>query len=121
MYIWLGTFTSFVPLVQCTFKWLTKSGLKINESNTKLCLLHRNDQLHVTLQIDDHPINSKSNMNVLGVTFDLKLNWQTHISKTITKASEALHASNVINKNVNRIKLLQFITFDFFSIWRASM
>ena len=37
-------------------------------------------------------------MNVLGVIFDSKLNWASHVSKQINKANQALQAIKLIKK-----------------------
>ena len=63
--------------------WLKASGLKVNEVKTELCLFHRRDQPSVQLMVNDQVITSKNSMNVLGVEFDCKLNWQTHIDNAI--------------------------------------
>ena len=57
-------------------KWLRGLGLVVNESKTEICLFHKHDQQKIHLKIGDTAISSKSFMNVLGVTFDSKLNWQ---------------------------------------------
>ena len=40
-------------------------------------------------------------MNVLGVIFDSKLNWNTHIANTISKAKKALFAVRLLKKFLN--------------------
>ena len=43
-------------------------------------------------------ILSKKSMNVLGVTFDSKLNWSIHVANSISKANKALFALRLIKK-----------------------
>ena len=64
-------------------KWLKDSGLKVNENKTELCMFHRNDYRPITITIHNEQITSKKSMNVLGVTFDSKLNWSDQVSDTI--------------------------------------
>ena len=65
--------------------WLEDSGLKVNASKTEMCLFHRKDQPPIEITLTTQTINSKTNMNVLGVSFDSKLNWQFQIENWITK------------------------------------
>jgi hypothetical protein len=48
--------------------------------------------------INNTTINSKHSINVLGVEFDSRLQWNTPVSKTITKAKKATHAIRLVCK-----------------------
>ena len=63
--------------------WLTKSGMKVNESKTELCLFHRGDSGPITVNINGIEITSKKTINILGVIFDAKLQWSDHIYHAI--------------------------------------
>ena len=65
--------------------WLKDSGLRVNGSKTEVCLFHRMDCQSVIVNVNDSPIKSKNSMNVLGVTFDSKLNWSDHINNCTKK------------------------------------
>ena len=41
-------------------------------------------------------------MNVLGVSFDSKLNWRSHIQIAITKSQKALQAIRIIKKTFHK-------------------
>jgi hypothetical protein len=97
-------------------KWLKESGLKVNKSKTEACLFHRLDCQNITLLINNSPIESTEAMNVLGVTFDSKLNWSKHINNTIQKARKALHAMKLIMQHFTPQELRQIITSNFYSI-----
>ena len=56
-------------------KWLKDSGLKVNESKTEFCIFHRNKNVEGRLMIDEVLIEAKSEINVLGLTFDCRLQW----------------------------------------------
>ena len=71
--------------LEAIVKWLRQSGLKVNEDKTELCLFHRNDTRMITLQINNTNIRSTPQINVLGVTFDSKMQWNEQVSKTIKK------------------------------------
>ena len=81
-------------------KSLKDSGLKVNESKTELCLFHRKDQMPITINLNNEPLTTKPHMNVLGVAFDCKMNWQTQIEQTITKAKKALNATKTNQKTL---------------------
>ena len=66
-------------------KWLKKSGLKVNESKTEMCLFHRNDATPIQIRVYNSVIKSKPFMNVLGVIFDSKLQWHEQVAVTIKK------------------------------------
>ena len=55
-------------------------------------------------------------MNVLGIAFDCKLNWQTQIKSTITKSKKALNAIKLIRHYFNKDELLNLITSNYYSI-----
>ena len=76
-------------------KWLRGSSLKVNEEKTELCLFHRFDHHPITITLKNKTILSKK-MNVLGVTFDSKMQWGDQVSLTIKKANTALHALRLI-------------------------
>ena len=67
-------------------KWLRDSGLVVNESKTEICCFHQNDQQNAIVNVCGTPEKTKYFMNVLGVTFDCKLNWSIHIANCINKA-----------------------------------
>ena len=66
-------------------KWLKKSGLKVNQDKTDLCLFFKHDTAPIIIKIGDSILQTKREINVLGVLFDSKLKWPNHVSKVITK------------------------------------
>ena len=85
--------------------WLTDSGLKVNESKTESCLFYRKDSHPVEITINNTITKSKDHMNVLGVTFDSKLNWSKHVADQISKSNKALHAIKMIKKILHTIQI----------------
>ena len=96
--------------------WLRDSGLKVNENKTEVCLFHRKDQPLITLTLNGNILKSKDNMNVLGVAFDCKLNWQIQVQKVITKAKSNLHAIQLIRNHFTKKETLQLITSNYYSV-----
>ena len=97
-------------------KGLKDLGLKVNESKTEICLLYRKDHPAISLNLNGNVLLSKESMNVLGVAFDCKLNWQIQVQKTITKLKSSLHAIQLISKHFTKKEILQLITSNYFSV-----
>ena len=66
--------------IKINTKWLTDSGLQVNEAKTELCHFYSNDTPPVEIRVNNIVIKSKDTMNVLGVIFDSKLSWSKHIA-----------------------------------------
>jgi hypothetical protein len=75
-----------------------KSGLKVNNDKTELCLFYRQDTAQVNICIGNIVIKSKSEIIFLSVLFDSQLQWTNHISKVILKADRSLYAIKLIRK-----------------------
>jgi hypothetical protein len=52
-------------------------------------------------------------MNVLGFTFDSRLNWGPHISHAIKGASNSLQAIKMIRKYFKTFQIIQLLTSNF--------
>jgi hypothetical protein len=70
-------------------KWLKDSGLKVNESKTELCLFHRKDCPQITIRLNQNTISSSTSMNVLGITFDSKLQWSKQVANVVKKINKS--------------------------------
>jgi hypothetical protein len=96
-------------------KWLKDSGLKVNEKKTELCIFHQNGNTDGNLLIDNDLITSKNEINVLGITFDSKLQWSSQVSRAIRGANNALQAIKLIRKYFTTPKIVQLLTSNFYS------
>ena len=97
-------------------KWLKQSGLKVNDAKTEFCLFYRKDSPPVKLNINNIELTSVKSMKVLGVLFDSKLNWQSHLQLAITKSKKALQAIKMIKKYFTKGKLLTLLISNYYSI-----
>ena len=97
-------------------KWLKDSGLKVNENKTELCMFHRNDYRPITITIHNEQITSKKSMNVLGVTFDSKLNWSDQVSDTIKKSNKSLCALRLIKRYLSLPVMKTLLITNYYSI-----
>ena len=61
-------------------------------------------------------IISIKSMNVLGVRFNSKLNWQTHIQHAMTKSKKALQAIKITRKYFSKQEVMAPVTANFYSI-----
>ena len=85
-------------------KWLRESEMVVDESKTEVCLFHKNDLTKINIKLDNVQIKSKKEMNVLGVTFDYKLNWNAHIENAIKKARKSLFAFRLLKNSLMQMK-----------------
>ena len=97
-------------------KWLKDSGLIVNESKTEVCLFHNDDQPLVQLNILGVRVTSTKSINVLGVEFDSKLNWNTHVSKAISKARKSLFALRLLKKHFKNNEMRTLLDSHFYSV-----
>ena len=96
-------------------KWLRDSGLLVNESKTEVCLFHKNDQPKIVITLQNIKIESKKEMNVLGVIFDSKLNWNVHVASAICKARKSLYALRLLRKFFNNEEMRTLLDSNFYS------
>ena len=95
-------------------QWFKDSGLKINAEKTEFCIFHINDTKSFTIVIGGKEIISKKEINVLGIAFDCKMNWNTQVSKAILKANKNLHAIKIISRYYSTINLVKISTSLFY-------
>ena len=98
-------------------KWMTAFGLKVNEARTELCLFSRHNIEQMTIKVGHQDIQTRSEMNVLGVVFDSKLKWGPQVANAISKSNKALNAIRLIRSFFSTGELLQLITSNFYSIF----
>ena len=68
------------------------------------------------MTINNEVIRSKKTINVLGVEFDSKLQWDSHVAKAIGKARKSLHAIKLIRRYFTVDELRGLITSNFYSV-----
>lgn len=67
------------------YKWLTGSGMVINEEKTEFVVFANKSESEPLVKLNNKHIDAKTEMKVLGVCFDNKLNWSTQVDKAILK------------------------------------
>lgn len=68
-----------------------------------------------SLKIEDTEVTSKSKMNVLGLTFDSRLQWGPQISRTIKSANSSLQAIRIIKKFFTTTEIIQLLTSNYYT------
>ena len=81
-----------------------------------MCLLHKNDTPPITIKISEASMTSKPFMNILGITFDTKLQWAPQVNQSLKKSAPALNAIRLIKRFFNTTELVQLVTSNFYSI-----
>ena len=97
-------------------KWLKDSGLVVNEGKTELCLFHKNDKPPITIRVSNTLVTSKKQINVLGVLFDSKLNWNSHVAQAISKAKKSLFALRLLKRHFNNDQMRILLDSNFYSV-----
>ena len=100
--------------LESTNKWLRNSGLKVNESRTKICLFHRKDHQPIKIPLFNRSLLTKSQMNALGVTFVSKLQSHHQVQNANNKSKKST-SCNFPNMKILK-KLLNTITSSYYSI-----
>ena len=96
--------------------WLSKSGMVVNKAKTDLCLFCRNDCPPLVITINGKFVISKRVINILGVTFDSKLQWGEQVAAACNKATKVINALRLIRRFFTKLELLQLITANVFSV-----
>ena len=96
------------------FQWLQNNYMKVNTDKSHL-LLSGNAKL--TSNIDNNIIESENNQELLGITIDSNLTFETHITNLCKKASQKLNAlariSSYMDLQKRRIIMKSFINSQF--------
>ena len=102
--------------IEKIIKWLKESGLKVNDGKTEICLFYRKDTPPVKIEINGNEITSSKSINVLGITFDSKLNWQIQAQKAVTKSAKSLQAIKIIRNHFTKDELMKLVVANYYSI-----
>ena len=96
-------------------QWLKDSGMQVNSKKTEFCIFHRNDVPQRELKLFNEIIQSKKEIKILGVTFDSKLSWSSHINITLLKCRKTLQAIKIISKYFTIDEKINIVTSLFYS------
>ena len=88
----------------------------MNEDKTDICLFYKRDHPTVAITINHKVIISKTQINVLGVIFDSKLQWSNQVSQAVSKSKRALHGIRLIKKYLTKDETRMLLTANFYSV-----
>ena len=92
--------------------FLPKYGLSLNLLYTKIHWI----KYSITINLNNSLITSQTQMKVLCVMFDNKLEWTNQVGKTIWKAKKSFHALKLIKPFFTNHELKQLITSNYYSV-----
>ena len=90
---------------EAVIKWMTSSGLKINETKTEICIFHRNKSITANISINQEIIPSTKTINILGILFDNNLKWNQQYQKAVKEANVNLYAIIKTHKTMSHFHL----------------
>jgi hypothetical protein len=88
----------------------------VNIAKTEVCLFYKGDIGSVSVKVSNDRIVTTKQMNVLGIIFDCKLQWNAQVCKCLKKANKSLCALKLIRKYFKTKELLQILTSNVFSV-----
>ena len=97
-----------------TMKFLTESGLKINNEKTEICVFNRKDTKTKSVVINGQNITVSKSLKILGVIFDSKLMWFEHVTHAINSANRAKQGLSLIARFFTSEELLKLATAYFY-------
>ena len=95
--------------------WLKKSGLKINDQKTEICIFHRKEKASATININNNEIKTSNQITILGLIFDSNLTWDPQYNKAIKEANYNLCAIKMISKYFTKEEKMTLLTSLFYS------
>jgi len=91
--------------------------MRANPTKTEVVFFHKNGPtIELDVDIAGTIVRSRQSMKVLGIFFDDKLSWETHIHCLINRANSKLSVLRKIKKYFNKDQFLRILTAQFFSV-----
>ena len=90
----------------CVMDWLQDVGMVVNSLKTEAMYFSKHDQVGLKIQVASSEIQVGTTMRVLGVMFDSKLSWGSHITHISNIVKKKIHALRKISTDLNPSELL---------------
>ena len=87
------------------FKWSAGNKMKLNTKKTKLMFFLKNSCTDCILPSEMYGIQAVSTLKLLGVTFDVKLDFKEHFIDILKRASQRLYFLRILKKHFGKDKL----------------
>lgn len=94
-------------------EWLRENGMVCNVAKTEMMIMNQEESTSIT--VNNRIIHTQSQMNVLGITFDSKMNWERQVSRTISKTNRMLHGLRKIRRFLGSDQAKQVVTSFYYS------
>ena len=107
--------TEIQEKIMAAEKWMSGSGLKVNLEKTEMVIFHRMDTSSGVLKIGNIQITSSGEMNVLGIVFDNRLQWDRQVDKAIRETRKTAQALKTVKRYFSTEELLKLCTAICFS------
>ena len=90
----------------CVMDWLQDVGMVVNSLKTEAMYFSKHDQVGLKIKVASSEIQVGTTMRVLGVMFDSKLSWGSHITHISNIVKKKIHALRKISTELNPSELL---------------
>jgi hypothetical protein len=91
----------------CVMDWL-RAGMVVYSLKTEAMYFFKHDQVGFKIQVASGEIHVGTTMRVLGVIFDSKLSWESHITHISNIVKKKIHTLWKISPDLNPSELLGF-------------
>jgi len=101
-------------VMEVHLKWLQEVGMVCNLDKTEIMIM--NEPTQVPIQVGSRIVNTRSDMKVLGVQFDSKLDWTKQVSATVSKTNGMYFGLKTIRRHLKPEQAKQVVTAYYFSV-----
>ena len=85
---------------------LKNLGMIVNIEKTELMIMHSRKKSQTSdtreIKIGGKSVKISDNMKILGITFDKKLDWKTHVAEVVKKSSIMMSGLQIIRGKLDR-------------------
>jgi hypothetical protein len=96
--------------------WLQDVGMVVNSLNTETMYFSKHDQVGLKIQVSSSEIQVVTTMRVLGVLFNSKLSWGSHITNISNIVKKKIHTLRKISADFNQSELISIAHGSIYSI-----
>jgi hypothetical protein len=97
-------------------KWLEDIGMVVNSSKTEAIYFSKQADIELIIDVANCQIKVGKTMRVLGVTFDSKLSWESHIDRISLSVKKKIHALRRLSTDLKQPELLNLAHGSIYSI-----
>ena len=77
--------------------WLQDIGMVVNSLKTEAIYFSKHEEVGLEIEVASSKIQVRTTMKVLGVMFDSKLSWESHIANALRQISSDLGQSELLS------------------------